>query len=76
VRLSPRVSAEAFYRREGDLLGADLTNTTGVGLSYETVFGSWNALFERFLGWLGVGGNEDSDKDAPSPPASAPPAEE
>jgi hypothetical protein len=76
VRLSPRVSAEAFYRREGDLLGADLTNTTGVGLSYETVFGSWNALFERFFGWLGVGGDEDGDKDAPSPPASAPPAEE
>ncbi len=51
VRLSPNVSVEVFYRREGDVLSDQtLTNTTGAGLSYQTRFSNWRRLFERLLG--------------------------
>jgi translocation and assembly module TamB len=54
VRLSNTVSVEVFYRREGDILGADqtLANTTGAGLSYETQFTTWSRLMERLFGWM------------------------
>ena len=55
VRLTPRVSAEAFYRREGSLLSERaLTSTTGAGLSYQTEFSSWRLLWHRLFGWLGA----------------------
>lgn len=45
IRLSPRVAIEVFYRREGDILQrTELTNTGGVGLSYQTDFTSWRRL--------------------------------
>jgi translocation and assembly module TamB len=51
VRLSPAVSVEVFYRREGDVLSYEtLTNTTGAGLSYQTQFATWRRLFQRILG--------------------------
>jgi translocation and assembly module TamB len=51
LRLSPTVSVEAFYRREGDVLSENaLTNTTGAGLSYQTQFLSWRRFFGRILG--------------------------
>jgi len=46
VRLSPRVSMEVFFRREGDILqGTELTNTGGLGLSYQTDFTRWRHIF-------------------------------
>jgi translocation and assembly module TamB len=46
VRLSPRVSVEVFFRRESDILDtAQLSNTAGVGLSYQTEFESWRRVF-------------------------------
>ncbi len=66
VRLSPSVSVEAFYRREGSVLSEQtLTSTTGAGVSYQTEFRSWKRLFERFFGWLWPGGSEDEE----APPA-------
>ncbi len=55
VRLTPSVSLEVFYRREGDvLLGSGLSATPygayGAGLNYETDFASWNALLRRLIG--------------------------
>ena len=54
VRLSPNVSVEIFYRREGDVLAenAALTNTTGAGLSYQTEFSTWGHLLRKLFGWL------------------------
>jgi hypothetical protein len=53
VRLSPTVSVEVFFRREGDVFqSAELTNTTGAGLSYQTEFPTWRSLFDRLFGWL------------------------
>jgi hypothetical protein len=53
VRLSPTVSVQVFFRREGDILeSADLTNTTGAGLSYRTEFSSWNQFLRRLFGWI------------------------
>ena len=54
IRLSPSVSVEVFYRREGDALtsNATLTNTTGAGFSYQTEFPSWKRFFRRLFGWL------------------------
>jgi translocation and assembly module TamB len=62
VRLSNSVSVEVFYRREGDILGADqtLANTTGAGLSYETQFSTWSRLVDRLFGWM----RRDSDEEA------------
>ncbi|MBO6576416.1 MAG: translocation/assembly module TamB domain-containing protein [Rhodothermales bacterium] len=51
VRLSPAVSAQVFFRREGDILqNADLTNTAGAGLTYQTDFPSWRRVLRRWLG--------------------------
>ena len=51
LRLSPTVSAEVFYRREGDVLSESLvTNETGVGLSYQTEFSGWRRLFRSIFG--------------------------
>lgn len=51
VRMSPRVSVEVFFRREGDILEiSELTNTTGVGVSYQTDFESWGTLYRRITG--------------------------
>ncbi len=48
VRLSPSVSVEVFYRREGDILNESLlTNTTGASLSYQTQFPTWKRLLQR-----------------------------
>ena len=48
IRISPKVSVEVFFRREGDILEtSELTNTTGVGVSYQTDFESWGRLFRR-----------------------------
>jgi hypothetical protein len=68
VRLTPNVSAEAFYRREGSLLSdRALTSTTGAGLSYQTEFSTWDTLWRRLFGWLGAGadsgGDDGSDGD-------------
>jgi len=54
LRLSNRVSVEAFYRRTGDELTRNqtLTSSTGAGLSYQTEFATWRELFERVFGWL------------------------
>ena len=54
IRLKPNVSVEIFYRREGDVLAenAALTNTTGVGLSYQTEFSTWRQFLRRLFGWL------------------------
>ncbi len=55
VRLSPSVSLEVFYRREGDpLLGAEVaaapTGAYGAGVNVETEFASWGALVRHLLG--------------------------
>ena len=51
IRLSPTVSVEMFYRREGDVLSDQtLTNTTGAGVSYQTRFSSWPHLVRRLFG--------------------------
>ncbi len=51
IRMSPRVSIEVFFRREGDILEtSELTNTTGVGISYQTDFDSWGTLYRRITG--------------------------
>ena len=48
LRLSSRVSVELFFRRESDILETtDLTNTAGIGVSYQTDFESWRSLFKR-----------------------------
>ncbi len=48
IQLSPSVSIEFFYRREGDVLSESLiTNEAGVGLNYRTEFTSWRNLFRR-----------------------------
>ncbi|MEX0748231.1 MAG: translocation/assembly module TamB domain-containing protein, partial [Rhodothermales bacterium] len=54
VRLSPTISVEVFYRREGDILSDQTlnTNTTGAGLSYQTQFSSWRRFMNRLFGWL------------------------
>ncbi len=50
VRLSPSVSVEVFYRREEDVLQSIVTASTGVGLSYNTQFTSWDAFWHRLVG--------------------------
>ena len=50
VRLTPEVSIEMFYRREGDILSDQtLTNTTGAGVSYQTRFTSWQELIDKLF---------------------------
>ena len=51
VRLSPTVSVEVFYRREGDVLSETLiTSETGAGLSYHTEFPTWRKLIQNIFG--------------------------
>ena len=46
IRVGPQVSVEVFFRRESDILETtQLTNTAGVGLSYQTEFESWRSVF-------------------------------
>ncbi len=46
IRLNPNVSLEVFFRREGDILqSTELTNTGGIGISYQTEFTGWRHLF-------------------------------
>ncbi len=79
VRLSNRVSAEAFYRRSGDELtrGQTLTSSTGAGLSYQTEFPNWQILFERVFGWLLPDDSSDDDATSPDrPDDETPPSDE
>lgn len=74
LRLSQRVSVEAFYRRSGDELtqGQTLTSSTGAGLSYQTEFSTWRTLWRRLFGWL----FRDDEPAAPAPaPPSTPPSD-
>ncbi|MCH8960284.1 MAG: translocation/assembly module TamB domain-containing protein, partial [Bacteroidetes bacterium] len=51
IRLSPSVSVEVFYRREGDVLSESiLTSETGAGLSYQTQFSTWGRLLRSIFG--------------------------
>ncbi len=73
VRLSNRVSVEAFYRRSGDDItrGETLTSSTGAGLSYQTEFSTWRQLFGRVFGWLFSDPPvEDEDADSPADPVA------
>jgi autotransporter translocation and assembly factor TamB len=72
VRLSNRVSVEAFYRRTGDdlTLGQTLTSSTGAGVSYQTEFPTWRQLLGRVFGWLIPGLRPPAD-----PPDDGPPPE-
>lgn len=48
IRIGPRVSVEVFFRRESDILETtQLTNTAGVGISYQTEFESWRSIIWR-----------------------------
>ncbi|NNF03619.1 MAG: hypothetical protein HKN17_04050, partial [Rhodothermales bacterium] len=50
IRLNPNVSVEVFYRRESDILeAAELTNTAGAGVSFQTEFTSWRQLVRRVI---------------------------
>ena len=52
IKLSPSVSIEVFYRREGDVLSETLiTSETGVGVTYRTEFASWKSLLHTILGY-------------------------
>jgi len=45
IRVGPHVSVEVFFRRESDILETtQLTNTAGVGISYQTEFESWRSI--------------------------------
>ena len=47
IQLSPTVSVDLFYRREGDVLSETLiTSETGVGLNYRAQFSTWRGLWE------------------------------
>ena len=51
LRLSPSVSVEVFYRREGDVLSETLiTSETGVGLNFHTEFSTWRRLLHKIFG--------------------------
>lgn len=69
VRLSNRVSVEAFYRRSGDELtrGETLTSSTGAGVSYQTEFSTWRQLFGRVFGWLFPDADPPDEEDPPAP---------
>ncbi|MBT8398927.1 MAG: translocation/assembly module TamB [Rhodothermia bacterium] len=74
VRINNNVSAEIFYRREGDALAAEriLTSTTGVGVSYRTEFPTWRRVLNRLFGWLTPDRRPEPQPDGPV--ASNPPA--
>ena len=69
LRLSNRVSVEAFYRRTGDELTQNrtLTSSTGAGLSYQTEFATWRELFDRVFGWLVPDEEPPEDEAEPNP---------
>ena len=47
LRLSPSVSLDLFYRREGDVLSEALfSSERGVGLNYRTQFATWRELWD------------------------------
>jgi len=76
VQLTPRVSAEAFYRRAGDELtrGQTFTRSAGAGLTYETEFSTWQSLFDTVFGWLVPESDPppDDEEDGPDPVAQNP----
>ena len=76
VRLSSSVSAKIFYRRDGDELtrNQSLTSSRGAGVSYQTRFSTWRALFERLFGWLLPDDDPEAPEDAPPPVAEQTPA--
>lgn len=50
IRVGPKVSVEVFFRRESDILETtQLTNTAGVGISYQTEFESWRSIIRTDL---------------------------
>ncbi|MCH8122267.1 MAG: translocation/assembly module TamB domain-containing protein [Bacteroidetes bacterium] len=62
VKLSPRVSVEVFFRREGGILqSATLTNTTGAGLSYQTEFSTWKSFWRKLFGWMTPNATDSND---------------
>ncbi|MEZ4695852.1 MAG: translocation/assembly module TamB domain-containing protein [Rhodothermales bacterium] len=71
LRLSPTVSVEAFYRREGDVLAetATTTGSTGAGVSYQTEFSSWRNFLRRLFG-----GKDDADSEQTEPISTNDPA--
>ncbi|PSQ75555.1 MAG: translocation/assembly module TamB [Bacteroidetes bacterium QH_7_62_13] len=73
LRLSNRISVEAFYRRQGDefTLSQTLTSSTGAGLSYQTEFSSWWELFDRIFGWLWSDSDDSDQKNESSSPPVA-----
>ena len=77
VRLSNRVSVEAFYRRTGDdlTLGQTLTSSTGAGVSYQTEFPTWRQLLGRVFGWLIPGLRPPAAPPPDDAPAPAPVAQ-
>ncbi len=51
IQLSPSISVEVFYRREGDVLSETLiTSETGAGINYHAEFTSWKSLIRRIFG--------------------------
>ncbi len=51
IQLSPSISVEVFYRREGDVLSETLiTSETGAGINYHAEFTSWRSLIRRIFG--------------------------
>ncbi len=74
VRLSSRVSVEAFVRRRSDDLtqGQTLTRSAGAGISYRTEFTTWKRLFYRLFGWL----LPDSSAPASDEPDGVPAADD
>ena len=69
VRLSSRVSAKVFYRRDGDELtrNQSLMSSRGAGVSYQTQFSTWRSLFQRLFGWLLPSNDPPTEEDAPPP---------
>jgi hypothetical protein len=72
VRLSSRVSVEAFVRRRGDDLtqGQTLTRSAGAGLSYRTEFTTWKRLFYRLFGWFLPDPSDPPDDETEDLPAA------
>ena len=71
VRLSPSVSAKVFYRRNGDELtrNQSLMSSRGAGVSYQTQFPTWRALFNRLFGWLWSSDDAPDEEPDPQPVA-------
>ena len=51
IQLTPSISVELFYRREGDVLSETLiTSETGAGVNYHAEFTTWKSLIRRIFG--------------------------